>query len=151
MPSVLIFPVNSVGATLAGIPLTTISKSYDWRGVFVVLELASLFCGCLLIGARNVSRHMIDPSKFEWRFYTNKETWPEQPNVMFNLMFKAFTIGRVFHIFKLPWNLVIIILHHVTNSNWNIQKTNTSIYLFQDLNIHVHVFDIVTCCVRWLA
>ena len=65
MPSVLIFPVNSVGATLAGIPLTTISKSYDWGGVFVVLELASLFCGCLLIGARNVSRHMIDPSKFE--------------------------------------------------------------------------------------
>lgn len=55
----------NVGATLAGIPLTTISKSYDWGGVFVVLELASLFCGCLLIGARNVSRHMIDPSKFE--------------------------------------------------------------------------------------
>lgn len=61
----LIFLVNPVGATLAGIPLTTISKSYDWGGVFVVLELASLFCGCLLIGARNVSRHMTDPSKFE--------------------------------------------------------------------------------------
>ena len=65
MPSLLILPMNPVGATLAGIPLTTISKSYDWGGVFVVLELASLFCGCLLIGARNVSRHMIDPSKFE--------------------------------------------------------------------------------------
>lgn len=65
MSSVLIFPVNSVGATFAGIPLTTISKSYDWGGVFVVLELASLFGACLLIGARNVSRHMIDPSKFE--------------------------------------------------------------------------------------
>jgi len=61
----LILPLNPVGATLAGIPLTTISKSYDWGGVFVVLELASLFCGCLLLGARNVSRHMIDPSKFE--------------------------------------------------------------------------------------
>ncbi|KAL9978476.1 hypothetical protein ACROYT_G015996 [Oculina patagonica] len=55
----------NVGATLAGIPLTTISKSYDWGAVFVALELASLFCGCLLIGARNVSRHMIDPSKLE--------------------------------------------------------------------------------------
>ncbi|KAJ7315463.1 hypothetical protein OS493_038573 [Desmophyllum pertusum] len=46
-------------------PLTTISKSYDWGAVFIALELASLFCGCLLIGARNVSRHMIDPSKLE--------------------------------------------------------------------------------------
>lgn len=65
IPSVLFFPMNPVGATLAGIPLTTISKSYDWGGVFVALELASLFCGCLLIGARNVSRHMVEPSKLE--------------------------------------------------------------------------------------
>ena len=93
MPSVLIFLVNSVGATLAGIPLTTISKSYDWGGVFVVLELACLFCGCLLLGARNVSRHMIDPSKFEWRFYTKKETWLKGPNIMFNIIFKSFTLG----------------------------------------------------------
>nr|XP_058943890.1 glucose-6-phosphate exchanger SLC37A4-like [Pocillopora verrucosa] len=55
----------NVGATLAGIPLTTISKVYDWGGVFVCLELASLFCGCLLIGARNVNRHMIEPSKLQ--------------------------------------------------------------------------------------
>jgi len=54
-----------VGATLAGIPLTAISKSYDWGGVFVVLELASLFCFCLLVGARNVNTCMIQPSKLE--------------------------------------------------------------------------------------
>ncbi|CAH3019298.1 unnamed protein product [Porites evermanni] len=55
----------NVGATLAGIPLTTISKSYDWGGVFVALELASLFCFCLLVGARNVNTCMIQPSKLE--------------------------------------------------------------------------------------
>jgi len=55
----------NVGATLAGVPLATISKSYDWGGVFVALELASLFCCCLLTGARNVNRRMIDPSKLE--------------------------------------------------------------------------------------
>ncbi|PFX34113.1 Glucose-6-phosphate translocase [Stylophora pistillata] len=55
----------NVGATLAGIPLTAISKVYDWGGVFVCLELSSLFCGCLLIGARNINRHIIDPSKLE--------------------------------------------------------------------------------------
>lgn len=134
MPSLLIFPVNPVGATLAGIPLTTISKSYDWGGVFVVLELASLFCGCLLIGARNVNRHMIDPSKFEWIFYTNKGTWSEQPNLIFNLTFNLFTpgvktwwnLGKVLHIFKLAQNAAILdlILTLVTHSNWNIQMTN---------------------------
>lgn len=148
----LIFLVNPVGATLAGIPLTTISKSYDWGGVFVVLELASLFCGCLLIGARNVSRRMIDPSKFEWRFYTNKETWPEQPNVMF----KSFTpgvktsqnFGKVFHIFKLPQN-VIIILQHVTHFNWNnfIQKTNKYISFFVSRFEHNYY---LTVCAGWL-
>ena len=93
MSSLFIFPVNPVGATLAGIPLTTISKSYDWGGVFVALELASLFCCCLLIGARNVSRHMIDPSKFEWILYKNQKIKKIMVSTNQPLTFDLFTPG----------------------------------------------------------
>ena len=50
---------------MAGYPLTMISKFYSWNGMFMTIELASLLCLCLLVGARNVNKQMIDPSKME--------------------------------------------------------------------------------------
>ena len=142
MSSLFFFRVNPVGATLAGIPLTTISKSYDWGGVFVALELASLFCCCLLIGARNVSRHMIDPSKFEWILYKNQEikkimVWTTQP-----LTFDLFTPGVKTWNFKSYYQacqllfFTTLFLTFVNHPNWNIQMTNEH-FIFQ-VSIFLH-------------
>ncbi|XP_068709152.1 glucose-6-phosphate exchanger SLC37A4-like [Montipora capricornis] len=57
--------IANVGATLGGFPLTAIGKAYGWSGMFIAMELATLFCCVLLIITKTMNREMVDSSKLE--------------------------------------------------------------------------------------
>ncbi len=53
----------SVGAILAGLPLSIIAKYFEWKGAFIVLEILSLAVLIAKLSSRNLEYKMVPIKK----------------------------------------------------------------------------------------